>query len=161
MSKEKPEAAPVVIKGAKLASTWWGKAWNTNLEKYSDYENRIGRGRSYVRSGAVIDLRIDRGGIIALVQGSRAKPYRVEIQIQPLPAKVWESIKKTCAGRIESLPELVEGKFPQALADLFTAKGSGLFPAPKEIEFSLLLPRLGLYVQTCGGRALRRGGQAG
>ena len=138
--KKARELAPVVLKGRKLATTWWGKAWNDNLERYSDYENRIGRGRSYVRYGAVIDLRIEEGVINALVQGSRARPYRVEIQIQPLSARVWESIKKTCAGRIESLQELAEGKFPQALADLFTAKGSGLFPAPKEIAFACSCP---------------------
>lgn len=140
LRKKEPETHPVIVRGGKLATTWWGKAWNDNLERYSDYENRIGRGRSYVRGGAVIDLRIDRGRIIALVQGSRAKPYRVEIEIQPLPDKVWGSVKKTCAGRIESLGELVEGRFPKELADLFTARGSGLFPAPKEISFDCSCP---------------------
>ena len=140
LRKKEPEMHPVVIRGHKLATTWWGKAWNDNLERYSDYENRIGRGRSYVRSGAVLDLRIGPGRIVALVQGSRPYPYRVEIEIKPLPAKVWASIKKTCAGRIESLGELVEGRFPKDLADLFTAKGRGLFPAPEEISFACSCP---------------------
>ena len=138
--KKNPEIDPIVIKGNKLATTWWGKAWNKNLESYADYENRIGRGRSYVRYGAVLDLKIDRGRIISLVQGSRAKPYRVEIEIKPLPAGVWKAIKETCAGKIDSLQELVDGKFPEALSELFTARGKGLFPAPKEITFDCSCP---------------------
>ena len=58
----------LVISGRKLAKTRWGKAWNNNLESYTDYENRIDRGRSYVRHGAVLDLKIESGVIKALVQ---------------------------------------------------------------------------------------------
>jgi uncharacterized Zn finger protein len=132
--------APVVIAGRKLANSWWGQAWNQNLESYADYANRIGRGRSYVRNGAVLDLKVERGGIKALVQGSQAKPYKVAIEISPLPGYVWEKIKKTCEGKIESLPELIAGKFPKALGELFTAKGDGLFPAPREIQLSCSCP---------------------
>jgi uncharacterized Zn finger protein len=140
LKKKDPAIAPVVIEGRKLANSWWGQAWNQNLESYADYANRIGRGRSYVRNGAVLDLKLARGSIKALVQGSQAKPYKVAIEISPLPVNVWEKIKKTCEGKIESLPELIAGKFPQALAELFTAKGKGLFPAPREIKFDCSCP---------------------
>lgn len=140
LRKKTPDIAPVVINGRKLASTWWGKAWNNNLEKYSDYENRIGRGSSYVRQGAVLDLKIAPGKITALVQGSRKKPYDVDIAIKPLSKKSWDCITKSCEGRIESLQELIDGKFPKELDELFTAKGTGLFPAPKEISFHCSCP---------------------
>jgi uncharacterized Zn finger protein len=140
LRQKDPTIAPVVIEGKKLANSWWGQAWNQNLESYADYANRIGRGRSYVRNGAVLDLKLERGWIRALVQGSQAKPYKVAIEISPLPGSVWEKIKKTCEGKIESLPELVAGKFPKALAELFTAKGGGLFPAPREIKLSCSCP---------------------
>jgi uncharacterized Zn finger protein len=130
----------VVIAGKKLADSWWGQAWNQNLESYADYANRIGRGRSYVRNGAVLDLKLERGSIKALVQGSVSKPYKVAIEISPLPGYLWERIKKTCEGKIESLPELLAGKFPKALGELFTAKGEGLFPAPREIRLSCSCP---------------------
>lgn len=138
--KGKAELAPVIISGRQLARTWWGKAWNDNLERYSDYSNRIGRGRSYVRSGAVLDLKIEQGIIKALVQGSVAKPYVVEISIFPLPPRMWDKIRMACEGKIESLQELIEGKFPPGLSELFTAKGSGLFPSPQEISFNCSCP---------------------
>jgi uncharacterized Zn finger protein len=140
LRQKDPGIAPVVIEGKKLANSWWGQAWNHNLESYADYANRIGRGRSYVRNGAVLDLKLERGGIKALVQGSQTKPYKVAIEISPLPGYVWEKIKKTCEGKIESLSELIEGKFPKTLGELFTAKGDGLFPAPREIKLSCSCP---------------------
>lgn len=138
--KGKTELTPVVISGRQLARTWWGKAWNDNLKRYSDYASRIGRGASYVRSGAVLDLKIEQGAIKALVQGSVRKPYEVEIAIRPLQPEVWKKIRMACEGKIESLQELIDGKFPPELSELFTAQGSGLFPAPKEITFHCSCP---------------------
>jgi uncharacterized Zn finger protein len=140
LKKKTPNISPVIIEGKKIAKTWWGEAWNKNLESYSDYSNRIGRGRSYVRSGAVLDLQISKGNITALVQGSGSKPYKVEININPLSKKVWETITKECAGKIASLQELIEGKFPKTLTELFTAQGKGLFPTPKEIKLQCSCP---------------------
>src|SRR5262245_47708004 len=75
MQKKHPNLKPVILTGNSLASTWWGKSWNSNLERYADYSNRIGRGRSYVRNHAVLDLQITHETITALVQGSRPQPY--------------------------------------------------------------------------------------
>ena len=80
LRKKNPDIKPVIIDG-KLAKSWWAQAWNRNLEGYADYSNRIGRGRSYVKSGAVLDLSIKPGEVCALVQGSRAKPYDVTVRI--------------------------------------------------------------------------------
>lgn len=140
LKKKKVELSPVKIEGKKIAKTWWGKAWNDNLESYSDFSNRIGRGRSYVRNGSVIDLKITNGKINALVQGTRAKPYKIKIDIKPIDKQIWSEIIKECVGKIESLEELIEGKFPKDLAELFTTKGKGLFPTPKEIELNCSCP---------------------
>jgi uncharacterized Zn finger protein len=140
LKKKHPNIAPVIITGRKITKTWWGKSWCDNLERYSDYANRIDRGRSYVRNGAVLDLQVVQGKISALVQGSGSKPYQVHITIKPLSKGVWEDIIKNCSGKMDSLQELLEGKFPQALSDLFTAKGTGLFPAPKEITLQCSCP---------------------
>lgn len=131
---------PVVITGRAITTTWWGKAWCTNLESYADYSNRIDRGRSYVRHGSVLDLQITGGKVEALVQGSSSKPYQVEITVSPLSDSVWQQIVKECAGKISSLQELAGGKFPNGLSELFTTKGKGLFPAPKDIRFSCSCP---------------------
>jgi uncharacterized Zn finger protein len=140
LRKKNPDISPVIISGTKLTTTWWGKSWNKNLESYSDYSNRIGRGRSYVRHGAVLDLKMTEGKISALVQGSEAKPYQVTISIQSLSKDIWETLTNDCAGKIDSLQELIDGKFPKALSEMFTAKGKGLFPAPKEISLKCSCP---------------------
>ena len=139
LRKKNPNIKPVEITG-KLAKTWWAQAWNRNLESYSDYSNRIGRGRSYVKSGAVLDLSISPGKVCALVQGSRVKPYDITVKIDPLPEKKWIAITQRCSHKIADLEELATGMFPQEFMELFTNKGDGLFPSPKEIHFSCSCP---------------------
>jgi uncharacterized Zn finger protein len=136
LKKKNLNLAPVVIEGKNIANTWWGKAWNKNLENYADYSNRISRGRSYVRNGAVLDLKIETGVVKALVQGSEKKPYDIVIEIVPLSNEKWDSIINLCNHKIDNLAELVEGKFPKELEEIFTLKGKGLFPTEKEIKFS-------------------------
>lgn len=140
LCKSRPDLQPVILAGKALARTWWGKGWNINLERYADYSNRIGRGRAYLRHGAVLDLVIEAGEIRALVQGSRSKPYEVVVAIKPIGADRWEGIKKQCRGRIEALPDLLAGRFPTELAEIFMAPGAGLFPAPAEINFQCSCP---------------------
>lgn len=140
LRKTNPDIQPVIINGKSVASTWWGKAWNDNLERYADYQNRIERGRSYVRNGAVLDLRITRGNVTALVQGTAGKPYRIEIAIKPLGIRPWKAIKSAVAGKLESAQKLLAGQFPEDLRDIFTAKNHGLFPSPGEIVFTCSCP---------------------
>lgn len=140
LKKKKPDLAPVVIEGRSLARTWWGKSWNTNLERYADYSNRIGRGRSYVRHLAVLDLSIGKGSVSALVQGSRSKPYAVDVKIKRLKKTNWKTIAAACADKLDSLQDLLAGRFPRDLSHLFMQKGRGLFPSPGEIHFSCSCP---------------------
>lgn len=140
LSKKRPDMKPVALKGSALAHTWWGKAWNRNLEQYADYSNRIGRGRSYVRHGAVLDLQIEQGEVIALVQGSGRNPYSVSVKIQTLKKETWQRMKTACEGTLESFQELLAGNFPKALGEIFICKDSGMFPAPLEIKFDCSCP---------------------
>ncbi len=140
LKKKNPGIRPVVIEGRTIAGTWWGKAWNTNLESYADYSNRIGRGRSYVRHNAVLDLQIKSGLIESLVQGTNSRPYKIRIKIKTLKKDIWKNIKKACQGEFDSLQELLNGKFPKSLSNIFTDKKSGLFPAPGEISFDCSCP---------------------
>ena len=78
--KEKKKGAalePVTVQGRTIVHNWWGKAWCENLERYADYESRLDRGKRYVRAGAVLDLKIQKGKIQARVQGTRKVPYKV------------------------------------------------------------------------------------
>ena len=140
LKKANPDIEPIIIQGRSIATTWWGNAWNQNLESYADYYSRIGRGRSYVRNGMVLDLRIEAGRVSALVAGSARTPYRIEIKIDPLSDKKWRSVLKQTTQKIGSIAELAEGKFPKELAEVFLRQGDGLFPSPKEIHLSCSCP---------------------
>ena len=139
LQKKIPGIKPVVLAGNALARTWWGKSWNQN-QRYADYSNRIGRGRAYVRHGAVLDLSIAAGKVTALVQGSSSKPYEVKISIKAISKPQWAAIKKQCDGRLKSLQDLLAGKFPKELSEIFLTEGKGLFPSPKEISFDCSCP---------------------
>ncbi|KJJ83858.1 zinc finger SWIM domain-containing protein [Candidatus Omnitrophus magneticus] len=135
LKKKDPSITPLIVTGTKIVKTWWGKSWIENLKNYADYSNRLGRGRSYIKNGFILDFKIKEGEITSLVQGTRREPYEIRIKIEPLDNKTWDEIKKHCEGKIESLTELIEGEFPKDLAEIFTRKGQGLFPSPKEIKF--------------------------
>ena len=129
---------PVEIEGRKIARTFWGESWCENLEAYSDYANRLPRGRTYARNGSVIDLRIEAGRVTALISGSSF--YNVDIQIKPLARKRWDAIRKQCAGRIDSMVELLKGSISKGVMEIVTRHGEGLFPAPREIALSCSCP---------------------
>ena len=130
---------PVVIKSRQIANSWWGKAWCQNLERYADFDTRLSRGQRYVRSGAVVDLQIQTGKILARVQGTRKTPYKVEIRISPLSQQRCDEIMEHCSTRVDSLENLLAGRFPEELKDVFLGTG-GLFPTPREISFSCSCP---------------------
>jgi uncharacterized Zn finger protein len=130
--------APVVIAGRTIATTFWGKAWNDNLEAYSDYSNRLPRGRTYVRNGSVLDLQINAGEIRALVSGSEI--YEVAIQVAPVAEAAWASLCRDCSGGIESLVELLQGRLSKGVMERICRQQTGLFPSPKDIHFSCSCP---------------------
>ncbi|WP_420240132.1 hypothetical protein ACOBR2_21245 (plasmid) [Telmatobacter bradus] len=132
------QVSPVNIEGRAIAKTFWGKAWCDNLESYSDYENRLPRGRTYVRNGSVLDLQIAPGQIKALVSGSII--YKVEVKVHPVAQPRWQSICTDCAGSIDSLVELLQGKLSKGVMERICQQQSGLFPSPKEIELACNCP---------------------
>jgi uncharacterized Zn finger protein len=138
LAKEGRKVAPVKIAGRKIAATFWGKAWCENLESYSDFANRLPRGRTYVRNGSVLDLEIGPGRIRALVSGSAL--YRIEIEIKPLARATWASIRRACAGRIGSMIELLQGRLSGAVMEIITHRSQGMFPAPREIAMECSCP---------------------
>jgi uncharacterized Zn finger protein len=129
MKKAGRAVSPVEITGRKIAATFWGKAWCRNLESYSDYSNRLPRGRTYVRNGSVIDLRIEAKRVRSLVSGTDL--YDVDIKMKPLVR---------CAGQIESLVELLRGSISKGVMEIVTRRGKGLFPSPREISLSCSCP---------------------
>lgn len=138
LAKKGQTIAPVKIAGKRITSTFWGTAWCDNLESYRDFENRLPRGRTYVRNGSVLDLQIAPCEIRALVSGSQI--YRVSISIAALPKARWQAACQDCAGGIDSLVELLQGRFSKAVMQRICQQGTGLFPNPSEIKFSCSCP---------------------
>jgi len=138
LRKKGHPVAPVVIEGRTIARTFWGKAWCENLERYSDYANRLPRGRTYVRNGSVVDLQMAPGEVSALVSGSDI--YSVAVKVGAVPTARWTSICTDCAGAIDSLVELLQGRFAKGVMERISQPKMGLFPAPAEIQFSCSCP---------------------
>jgi uncharacterized Zn finger protein len=138
LRKKGHPVSPVVIEGRGIATTFWGKAWCDNLERYSDFTNRLPRGRTYVRNGSVVDLQIAPGEVKAMVSGSQL--YKAAVKVSPLPKARWHSISKDCAGAIDSLVELLQGRFSKGVMERICQQRTGLFPSPDEIKLSCSCP---------------------
>jgi len=137
-SKRTPE--PVLLTSGRrhVATTFWGKAWCENLERYADFANRLPRGRTYVRNGSVLDLAISRGKVEAYVAGSEL--YTVEIGITPLAKTRWRRVVRRCTGRIASLVGLLRGELSADVLNVLCDAKEGLFPEPREITLACSCP---------------------
>lgn len=124
---------PVVIEGSRIASTFWGRGWCKQMESFHDYSNRLPRGRTYVRHGCVVDLQIAPGQITARVSGSRL--YKVAVYIIKLDAEKWKKLVDSCAGKIDSLIDLLQGRLSHKILEILTHPFNGMFPASNQISF--------------------------
>lgn len=138
MRKKGVQVQPVLLAGRKIAASFWGKGWCDHMESFSDYANRLPRGRSYVRNGSVCHLEIRGGEIAAMVSGTSL--YKVSIAITPLKEKKWEAVKRSCSGRIGSLIDLLRGKLDHGVMEVVTDRKEGLFPLPGEMKFDCDCP---------------------
>ena len=136
--KKGESLSPVVLRDRAIAKTFWGKSWCDNLERYSDYSNRLPRGRSYLRNGSLLDLRIAAGEVTAQVMGSSL--YTVKVKVSALQQSRWNALCKDCAGAIDSLVELLQGRFSKGVMERICKQETGLFPSPKEISLDCSCP---------------------
>ena len=132
------EPQPVHAMGRTIASSFWGKAWCDHLEKFSDYENRLPRGRTYVRRGSVWHLDVGSGRIEARVRGTDL--YRVVVDIDPVAPAVWRAVEDRSRGQIGSILELLEGRLSDRVMAVVCDRDEGLFPTPREIHLSCSCP---------------------
>ena len=139
LAKKGRAISPIAIEGRKIASTFWGKSWCENLRgRYSDYANRLPRGRTYVRNGSVVDLQIERGQVRAMVSGSEL--YTVAIDIAVSAQLRWKAICSDCSGSVGSLVELLQGKLSKNVMERVCREADGLFPSPDEIAMRCSCP---------------------
>ncbi|KAF0218078.1 MAG: zinc finger SWIM domain-containing [Geobacteraceae bacterium] len=138
MKKKGLKVQPVLLSGRKIAASFWGKGWCDHMESFSDYANRLPRGRSYVRNGSVCHLEIQSGHIKAIVSGSSL--YNVSITITPLVKKKWDAVRSACSGRIGSLIDLLRGRLDRGVMEVVAHRREGLFPLPGEMKFDCNCP---------------------
>lgn len=138
LAKKGQVLAPVQIQGRTIAATFWGKAWCEQLEAHSDYANRLPRGRTYARNGSVIDLQLLPGQVTAMVSGSSI--YTVLVQVEPLAAAKWAALARDCAGQIDSLVELLQGKLAKGVLARLCHPSEGLLPLQRQMKFSCSCP---------------------
>ena len=138
LAKGGQQMSPVVIQGRQIALTFWGRAWCDNLERYSDFANRLPRGRTYARNGSVLDLQVTAGEVRARVSGSRL--YTVKVEVEAVPRARWKALCAECSGGIDSLVELLQGRFSRGVMERLCRPQTGLFPSPKEIAFTCSCP---------------------
>ena len=132
------QAQPVVVEGREIALTFWGRAWCDHLEGFSDFENRLPRGRTYLRNGSVCHLEIAEAEVRAFVMGREL--YEVGVEIDPLRASLWRALKRRCAGQIGSLLELLQGRLSERVMAEVSDPERGLFPHPEQIRLSCSCP---------------------
>jgi uncharacterized Zn finger protein len=138
LRKKGVDVQPIEIEGRKIAHTFWGESWCEHLESFSDFENRLPRGRTYVRNGSVCHLALAKGQVEAKVSGSEL--YTVKVTIKPLAKKKWNAIKGRCSGQIGSLLELLQGRLSDQVMGVVTDRKEGLFPLPGEMAFQCSCP---------------------
>ncbi|CAO5674104.1 MAG: hypothetical protein NEHIOOID_00008 [Holosporales bacterium] len=134
MQKKGDPINPIIVEGNVISTTFWGKAWCKHIENFSDYDNRLGRGRSYLRTACVLDFQVYDGQITAMISGSSI--YKVFIQFTPLDQKKWDTIVKACSGKIDSVLSLLQGLFSKDVMAQMTDTEMGLFPKEKEIDLA-------------------------
>lgn len=129
-----PPSRPIAVRGGIKARSkqgfgeqWWSRRWIDALEALN-IGGRLRRGRSYARSGQVLSIDIEPEGVIAEVQGSRPKPYRVTIAFTPLRRSQWASLARAVSESPVHVAKLMAGEMPEDIETLFTRAGVSLFP---------------------------------
>jgi uncharacterized Zn finger protein len=112
----------------RFGKSWWAGKWIAALERLVD-PGRLSRGRSYARSGQVLNIDIQPGRVDSRVQGSRLKPYQVRIKIEPLSNRAWTRVTEAMASQAIFAAKLLSGEMPQNIEEAFRKAKVSLFPA--------------------------------
>ena len=129
---------PVEVRDRNIARSFWGRRWCEHLESFSDYADRLPRGRTYVHDGSVCHLAVEPGRVEAMVAARDL--YRVVVRIRRLERPAWNAIRKACAGQIGSVLELLQGRLSDRVVNVVAHRDTGLFPPPGEIELACDCP---------------------
>jgi len=110
-----------------FGASWWARRWLQTLEEFR-IGTRLDRGRSYARRGQVLSIDVEPGLVLALVQGSRPKPYRVSVQVKTISLPDWEELREEFGRQPAIAASLLSGRMPDAVEECFSARGLSMFP---------------------------------
>ncbi|MEP6526897.1 MAG: SWIM zinc finger family protein [Nocardioidaceae bacterium] len=131
----KTRRATTPTRRRQFGHTWWGVAWVTALEDRARLDpNRLPRGRTYARSGAVGELEVSAGAVRAPVRGRRPAPYQVRVRVRVFTPPEWDRVLDAIAGQIGHVAALLEGELPPEVAEDVLAVGLDLLPGPGEVQ---------------------------
>ncbi|MDX3799231.1 SWIM zinc finger family protein [Streptomyces sp. AK04-3B] len=116
--------------GGAFAGTWWGNAWVAALEEGALDPGRVVRGRGYAEQGNVDAITVTPGHVLAYVQGSRPRPYRVQVRLRTLGQEEWERFLAAAVEHPGHIAALLDKEMPQSLAEC----GVPLLPGPGDLE---------------------------
>ncbi|MBM4307293.1 MAG: hypothetical protein FJ115_03755 [Deltaproteobacteria bacterium] len=127
-------------KHGTFGESWWAKRWIAVLESFN-IGARLGRGRSYARRGQVLSIEIEKGEVLAKVQGSRPKPYHIKLEIKTLSVSDWRKLAKILSGQAIFSAKLLMGEMPLDIEKVFREAGLSLFPEkPKDLKTACSCP---------------------
>lgn len=125
----------------RFGLTWWGRRWIGSLEALgAAYANRLPRGRTYARRGAVRRLEVAPGEVTARVDGSRAVPYRVTLRLPAFTDQQWDAVVAALAGQVRHAAALLDGRMPDDVDDTLAACGLSLFPHAGDLTTACSCP---------------------
>jgi uncharacterized Zn finger protein len=131
-----PKSRPIRAEGGVKArskqgafgTSWWARRWIGVLEGF-DIGSRLARGRSYARNGQVLSIAVEDGKVKAKVQGSRPRPYEVEIGVKTLSRAEWDKVLDALGRQALFAAKLLAGEMPQDIEEVFKNVDLSLFPA--------------------------------
>jgi uncharacterized Zn finger protein len=128
-------SAPRTAGRRPFGASWWGRSWVDALEQRAQLDpNRLPRGRSYARTGAVGALTLAAGEITADVQGSRRAPYKVRVRVRPFSEQEWDRVLDALAAEIGHTAALLDGELPPGVSDDVGSVGLDLLPGAGELQ---------------------------
>ncbi|MBM3788576.1 MAG: hypothetical protein FJW30_29935, partial [Acidobacteria bacterium] len=114
-------------KGGKFGENWWAKRWIEVLESF-EMGSRLNRGREYAKKGHVLSIQIEEGQALARVQGSRPKPYEIDVRMQTMPDADWAKVAARLARQAVFPARLLAGEMPDEIEEIFEEEGLSLYP---------------------------------
>ncbi len=115
-------------KRGTFGESWWAKRWMQVLDSFQP-GGRLSRGRSYARRGQVLSVEVEKGQVLATVQGSRPQPYEVSMQVKVLAAAEWKKVAKAVSSQALFVAKLLASELPAEIEQVFLDEGVSLFPA--------------------------------